>query len=339
MANYDPTTKSTYASTDWSQYQQGRPVYPPSLTEVIYNYRRRHSGAGWDRLVDIGAGSGVAVTNFMPDFKIIHVSDPSPSNEEQARTFLPDWARRHNLDPEFEYSQATGEEAYLKTGENRADLVICATAAHFMDADGLVASIARVLRPGGTLAVYSYWMPSFPDQSQHFYDVFIETFDSLVLQPLLKSGDEAARQRLGKVIDRRMTGKGVLDSLPLPDDLFEDPVRVYVNADPDGEIPFSGLYRKRMAVNGKPLGGASRVGPRDELVHYYTGKDAAAEGWSFYADKTWLSYFFNSIRPPKTERDPEAEAKWERVFDEECPDGQVRMVWPAYLALATKKAS
>ena len=338
MASVDPKTKTTYATTDWDQYRQGRPSYPPSLTEIIYSYRRRHPKAGWERLVDIGAGSGIASTNFMPDFKIVHVSDPSLWNEEQARSFLPDWAQRHGLNTALEYSQSTGEEAYTQTGEKQVDMVICATAAHFMDPDGLVASIAKMLRPGGTLAVFSYWMPTFPDRSQHFHEVFAKTFDNVVLKPL-QSGDDLSRTRLAKVVERRMAGKGVLDSLPLPEEFYDDPLRVYINSGA-GEIPYNALFLKFAPANPQP-GGISRVSSRDQIVSYYTGTDPAAEGWSFDADKKWLSVFFDTIRPPNNklseEESREAYAEWEKVFDDECPTGIVRVLWPAYVVLATRK--
>ncbi|CAI7591646.1 unnamed protein product [Penicillium glandicola] len=322
MATADSKTGTTYATTDWNKYQQGRPPYPPSLTNLIYDFHRRQPSVGWERLVDIGAGSGIAATNFMADFKIIHNSDPSPWNEEQARAFLSNYAKEHGLAPELEYSQSTGEETYKHTGESAADLVIAATAAHFMDPDGLAECAAKILRPGGTLAVYSYWNPSFPGRSQHFHQTFGKTFDNLVLKSL-ESGDDANRARLAKVIERRMTGGGCLDSVPLPTDLFEDPKRVYINAGP-GEIPYKYLYQ-RFFGPGKDVGGVSRVGEQDEIVRYTTDEDVEAEGWAFDAGKEWFPTFFNTIRPANStmteEETREAYKEWEQVFDEECPQG------------------
>ncbi len=339
MASVDPKTKTTYANTDWDQYRQGRPPYPPSLTELTYSYRRQHPNVGWERLVDVGAGSGIASTNFMPDFSIIHNSDPSPGNEDQARAFLPNWAQRHNLATTFEYTQSGGEEAHTKTGEQSADMVICATAAHFIDPDGLAASIAKMLRPGGTLAVFSYWMPSFPGRSQHFHDVFAKYYDNLVLEPL-QSGDDLTRTRLSKVIQRRMAGKGVLDSLPIPEEFYDDPLRVYINAGSTGEIPYNSLFDKFAPVDPQP-GGIARVSARDRIVTYHTGTDAEAEGWGFDADKKWLSIFLDTIRPAdkklSEEESREAYKEWDKIFDEECPNGTLRVLWPAYVVLATRK--
>lgn len=340
MASVDPRTKTTYATTNWDYYRQGRPSYPPSLTDIICNYHRRHPKAGWERLVDIGAGSGVASTNFMPHFRVIHISDPSPSNLDQARSFLPDWAQQHGLKTSFEYTQSTGEEAYTETGEGQADMVICATAAHFIDPDGLAASIAKMLRPGDTMAVFSYWMPSFPGKSHHLHHLFEQAFDKMVLKTLQskEEGNHLGQTRLCKVVERRMTGKGVLDSLPVPEGLFDDPVRVYINSG-TGEIPFSGVFRKFFPGTAQ-LGGVSRLSARDQVVRYDTGTDPEAEGWEFDVDKKWLSTLFDTIRPPGTEMSEEAQegyACWEQAFDDECPDGTVRVKWPAYLVLASRE--
>ena len=275
----------------------------------------------------------------MQDFSIIHNSDPSPGNEDQARSFLPNWAQRHNLSTIFEYSQSTGEEAYTKTGEQSADMVICATAAHFIDPDSLAASIAKMLRPGGTLAVFSYWMPSFPGRSQHFHDVFAKYYDNLVLEPL-QSGDELTRTRLSKVIQRRMAGKGVLDSLPIPEELYDDPLRVYINAGTTGEIPYNTLFTKFTPADSQ-FGANARVSARDRLVTYQTGADSEAEGWGFDVDKNWLSFFLDTIRPAdqklSEEESREAYKEWDKVFDEECSNGSLYVLWPAYAVLATRK--
>ena len=339
MASVDSKTKTThYATTDWDQYRQGRPPYPASLTDIIYSYRRRHPKVEWERLVDIGAGSGIASTNFMPDFKVAHISDPSPWNVEQARVFLSNWVQHHGLSTRLEYTQSTGEEAYAQIGEKQADLVICGTAAHFMDPDGLVASIAKILRPGGTLAVFGYSMPTFPDRSQRFHDAFANLLDSVFVKPF-QSVDCSTRASHAKAVERQIAGKGGLDFLPLPEDLYEDPLRVYINFNTD-EIPYKALWLKLAPANPKP-GGISRVTPEDETVSYKSGIDPAAEGWSFDADKKWLSAYCDTVRPLDNklseEESGKADADWEQVFDDECPTGTVRVLWPAYAVLATRK--
>ena len=339
MSSTLTTPGTTYSTTNWAEYQKGRPAYPPSLTSLITSYHSRNAAARWDCLVDVGAGSGIASLNFMSDFKIVHISDPSPSNEEQARPFLSEYVAQHDLHTQLEYSQSTGEEAWRETGEGVADMVISATAAHFMDPDGLSESIGRILKPGGTLAVYSYWMPTFPEHSKRLHDAFAETLASLILKPALGEGGEKAKAMLTKVITRRMTGKGGLDSLPLLEDVWENVKRVYINS-PGEEIPYRELS-KQLSLDKEMLNKGTRVGGSDEILNFESGVDAEAEGWGFEADKGQISAFLDSVRPFGDKMD-EGEyrriyGEWEKVFDEECPSGNVRIAWPVYVALATKK--
>lgn len=338
MADFAAKNKSTYANTDWDFYQTGRPPYPSSLTGIIYDYRNRHANAAWDLLVDVGGGSGLAATSFMKEFKTTHNSDPSPQNEIVARAFLSQWAAKRGLKPYLEFSQATGESVHEAVGDKRADLVICATAAHFIDPDGLAASAARMLKPGGTLAVYSYWMPRFPGKSFEFHDTFERAFEAIVLGAVNRSagGAAAARVRIEAAIQRRLGGNGALDSVPLPADLYEDPTRVYINA--GKETTFTRVYTRFMAPT--PLGLPSRVASGDRIVHYETGKDLEAEGWVFEVERTFLDNFFNTIRPRNVEESDEAkqaEAEWTRVYEKECPNGKTLIEWPCYLALGTKR--
>ncbi|PWY83584.1 hypothetical protein BO70DRAFT_361682 [Aspergillus heteromorphus CBS 117.55] len=340
MASVDPTTRTAYGATNWESYSQGRPPYPASLTEIIYAYRRQHADAQWNRLVDIGAGSGIASTNFMRDFKTIHNSDPSASNEAQARAFLPAWAAQHGLDPTFEYSQSTGEDAHTKVGENETDLAICATAAHFIDPDGLVSSIGKILRPGGTMAVFSYWLPTFPGSSERLHDAFARMFEDVVLKKRERDSDEATRAHAARAMERRLVGRGALDSVPLPEEVFEDPVRVYINPPVDGAVPYKGVFLKYWPA-GPHTDGLDRVRVGERIVGYHTGTDPEADGWAFDVDKMWFVAFLNTFRSSDQKLSPEDPGEellgWERVFDEECPTGKLRVVWTAYLVLGTRR--
>ena len=172
----------------------------------------------------------IASLGYIHDFKTVHISDPGTSNEAQARTFLSRYIDSQNLSTALEFSQRTGEEAYKHVGEGQADMVICATAAHFMDQDGLADSIAKMFKPGGTLAVFSYWFPSFPDESPRLLEAFAKTLDELALKPV-SSGDDASQALLAKTFERQNTGNDPLDSPPLPGrNLFDDPMRVHINS-------------------------------------------------------------------------------------------------------------
>lgn len=336
MAHVDPVTKTTYATTDWHEYQQGRPPYPESLTKLILDYHSQSTGARWERLVDVGAGSGIAATMFMSRFQKIHISDPSPSNEAQARAFLTAWSSKRGIEPILEFSQSTGEDAHTAVGHGQADLVICATAAHFMDPDLFSSSCASMLRPGATVAVFSYWMPTFPNASQRLHDAFSHAVETMLLQRLANA-DGASKAMLATAISRRAAGRGVLDSVPFPPSEYRDVRRIYINSSPEG-IAYRSLFLKYGPPDFIP-DRSSRVGHEESRWNYVTGVNAEADGWLLTVDLCWLRKFFDSIRPPTSQSGREAEeayAQWEQIFTKECLSGKVETLWPAYVALARR---
>ena len=93
-----------------------------------------------------------------------------------------------------------------------------------------------------------------------------------------------------------MAGNGVLDSLPILEELYDDLLRIYINAESKAGIPYRSLFDKFAATDLKS-GSIARVSARDRIVTYYTGIDAEAEGWAINAGKKWLSIFLDTIRP------------------------------------------
>ncbi|KAJ7917525.1 S-adenosyl-L-methionine-dependent methyltransferase [Mycena leptocephala] len=299
----ESSTRTVFANADWDEYMRSRPPYPPSLTEIIYDYRRDRPGTKWERVVDIGAGIGVAATSFARDFEIVHLSDPSPLNIDKARKFLSEWAQNNGATTTFEFSQSVGEESYKHTGESQADMVICATAAHFMDPDGLIAAISRILRPGGTLAVFTYSVPTFPDQSDRLKRSFTKVVaDVHQFSTLTPGGD----RDIIKFFSRFSSGRGMHDSIPIPAEFYADARRIYINVDKTAQDAYGENYPSW--IESIP----SRVSSTDTVIDYCSGTDPQAKGWSFTTDKEWIRKLLDLGR----------------VFDEECPSGTVRAVWP-----------
>ena len=333
MSNIDPSTATTYANLDWDHYVQSRPPYPQSLRDVIYNYRRTHPKALWERLVDVGSGVGIASTIFASDFNLVYLLDHSPQNNEKARVFLGEWVQRHSLKTKLEITESTAEEGHEFVKD--ADLLICATTAHFIDPDSLITSAARMLRPGGTLAICSYMVPVFPDQSKHFSDTFCKAV-TRTIGLCIPPGDEDAKSLLSRATARISAGDGLLDSVPVPKEFFEDVQRVHIN--PDAEKVMD-IFRSSFPVPCKPI--PSRVDGDERKLYYNSGKDWQAEGWCFPVDSKWLHNFMATTRPANIEMSDEQYqsmyGEWDRVFESECPSGSTRALWGVNLILATRK--
>jgi SAM-dependent methyltransferase len=122
-------------------YAAWRPTYPEELFDFLASlvHRRR---LAWD----CGAGSGQATLPLASRFESVIGTDISRAMLEQAP--------RH---PRVDYRAAPAEASGLPTAS--VDLVTVAQALHWMDLQGFYAEVARVLVPGGVLAVWSYGSP------------------------------------------------------------------------------------------------------------------------------------------------------------------------------------
>ncbi|KAJ7917523.1 hypothetical protein B0H13DRAFT_1994817, partial [Mycena leptocephala] len=287
-------TRTVFANADWDEYMRSRPPYPP------------HE---WQRVVDIGAGIGVAATSFARDFEIVHLSDPSPLNIDKARKFLSEWAQNNGVTTTFEFSQSVGEESHKHTGRARR--------------------ICRILRPGGTLAVFTYSAPTFPDQSDRLKRSFAKVVADVHQLSTLKPGDDRAKEFfniINKFVSRFSSGRGMHDSIPMPDEFYADTRRIYINVDKTVQDAYGENYPSW--IESIP----SRVLSTDTVIDYRSGTDPQAEGWSFTTDKEWIRKLLDSFSltgiPLTDDEQTKLYSEWERVFDEECPSGTVRAVWP-----------
>jgi SAM-dependent methyltransferase len=122
-----------------AQYAQYRPHYPPSLVEALTD-RSPGRAAAWD----IGCGSGQLSVALAERFDRVIATDP-------ARAQL-DHAERH---PRVEYRCEPAEAASL--ADASVDLAVAAQSAHWLDWPRFVPEVGRVVRPGGLIALITYF--------------------------------------------------------------------------------------------------------------------------------------------------------------------------------------
>ncbi|HEY8196188.1 MAG TPA: class I SAM-dependent methyltransferase [Gemmatimonadales bacterium] len=138
-------------------YAACRPRYPDELFDYLDEQVRRRQLA-WD----CGAGSGQATIPLARRFKRVIGTDISAAMLQQAP--------RH---PAVEYRVAPAEASGLEDGV--ADLVTVAQALHWLNTETFYAEAARVLVPGGLLAVWTYGVqyldePALDSILRRFYD-------------------------------------------------------------------------------------------------------------------------------------------------------------------------
>lgn len=119
-------------------YEYGRPGYSPEFVAVLARALGIGPGA---RIADVGAGTGKLTRELVAaGFDVVAV-EPLPGLRERLRAVL----------PAVEALDGTAEALPLAGAS--VDAVVCSDAFHWFDGVRAVAEFARVIRPGGGLAL------------------------------------------------------------------------------------------------------------------------------------------------------------------------------------------
>lgn len=133
-------------------YASHRPHYPARLFAWLAE-RAPSRGLAWD----VGCGNGQAARALAEHFDRVVASDPSA---EQIAMAPPH--------PRIDYRVEPAEHCSLES--TSVDLVTVAQALHWFEPTGFHAEVARVLRPGGLLAVWCYGLCRVSPEVDALYD-------------------------------------------------------------------------------------------------------------------------------------------------------------------------
>lgn len=120
-------------------YDRGRPSYPDEAVAAVLHGARR-TGTTVD-VVEAGAGTGKLTEQLLAHGCRVTATDPSETMLARLRERAP------------AAGAAAGAAERLPVRSRSADVVVAAQAFHWFDAPAALAEAARVLRPGGRLAV------------------------------------------------------------------------------------------------------------------------------------------------------------------------------------------
>ncbi|KAJ3842710.1 S-adenosyl-L-methionine-dependent methyltransferase [Lentinula raphanica] len=172
---------ATFAKSSFNAavYAASRPTYPKSLFQLIFNYHEKGAAAlpgnssggnlssnplkaRWNTAVDLGCGTGQATTELHPFQRVIGV-DPSQGMVQRAREHVEELLGNEKTS-QFSFVQGSAEKLDFLENDS-VDLVIAAQAAHWFDWNKQWPELARILRPGGTVAFWTYSefrLPKYP---------------------------------------------------------------------------------------------------------------------------------------------------------------------------------
>jgi SAM-dependent methyltransferase len=127
-----------------AHYAQFRPHYPPELVDALADRCPAHRVA-WD----IGCGSGQLSIALTARFDHVIATDPAQAQLDHAEPHA-----------RVEYRCETAEASSL--ADASADLAVAAQSAHWLDWPRFVPEVGRVVRPGGLIALVTYFNAELP---------------------------------------------------------------------------------------------------------------------------------------------------------------------------------
>lgn len=120
-------------------YDEVRPHYPDELYDAVSRAVGALAGC---RVLDLAAGTGIATRALLARGASVVALEPG----------LPMLRRLRATTPAAAVVAGLAESVPLR--DDVVELVVCATAWHWLDTDRAVAEVSRVLRPGGHLALW-----------------------------------------------------------------------------------------------------------------------------------------------------------------------------------------
>jgi ubiquinone/menaquinone biosynthesis C-methylase UbiE len=147
-------TFSSYKKDESKQYAQVRMAYHPSVYETAIAHHTA-TGGHLDSLLDVGCGPGLATRDLAAHFKHVTGIDAGESMIEVARSMN---IQTSSSEP-VRFELTTAEEM-AGIPDASIDLITAANAAHWFDMPAFWARAAQVLKPSGSVAMWSSGEPA-----------------------------------------------------------------------------------------------------------------------------------------------------------------------------------
>jgi SAM-dependent methyltransferase len=149
--NYKKMSDSDYKiNYKGNNYSKFRPSYSDKLFSIIYDFHQ----TGFDLAIDDGTGTGQVASVLADKFKQVVGIDYLPQMVESA-------IKRDNIT--YKVGKAEDLSAFQ---DNSVDMITSATAFHWFDHDAFFKEAKRVLKPSGTLAIFSYYYGLIKDNDE-----------------------------------------------------------------------------------------------------------------------------------------------------------------------------
>lgn len=131
-------------------YALYRPTYPSTVAKYVVDYaKEKNQDVALTHMIDVGCGNGQGTSMYEQYFKSITAIDPSENQIREAKK------QTHSANTNY----LVGCAEQLPVDDSSVDVICSAQAVHWTDFPKFWAESWRVLKPGGTLALYGYSIP------------------------------------------------------------------------------------------------------------------------------------------------------------------------------------
>jgi SAM-dependent methyltransferase len=147
-------TFRAFTEKQGANYAQNRRDYHPDFYQTIIDYHT--SGGGqFDTLLDVGCGPGTATRALGSLFTHAIGIDPSEGMISTARKLGGVTATSDPIRFEVSTAEDLGSQLSTPIHNGSVDLITAATAAHWFDMPAFWRRAAQVLKPGGSVAIWT----------------------------------------------------------------------------------------------------------------------------------------------------------------------------------------
>lgn len=149
QAHQVEATFKNYDASQAQRYANYRPSYDPRLIDLIV---RTHTATGGQlhKVLDIGCGPGIATRQIAGYFQEVDGIDAGASMIEMAKT-TPCFSA---TGAQASFQVCNSEEIDKVFKPESVDMITVATAAHWFDMPRFYVAASKVLKPGGTIAIW-----------------------------------------------------------------------------------------------------------------------------------------------------------------------------------------
>lgn len=142
-------TFRAYTAAQGQTYDQTRFRYHPNFFKRVLDHHTS-TGGQLGTVIDVGCGPGIATRELAPFFTHAIGADPSEGMILTAKK-----AGGSSATENIQYICSSAEALDCGAADGTVDLITAATAAHWFDMPGFWARSEQLLRPGGSVAIWT----------------------------------------------------------------------------------------------------------------------------------------------------------------------------------------